>query len=86
MKFYTTFAIIAFIGLFAAGGASAGRFSSNAVGAKEANVPLPPIVRRIKRPAPIVMGRSVAASHRKSKLHHIKVNAIETEKPAAVTR
>lgn len=84
MKVCTTFAILAFLSLFAAGAASAGRF--NAAGAKEANVPLPPIVHRVKREEPIVMGRSVAA-HRKSKLHHIKVNPIDaTEKPAEGAR
>jgi len=76
MKLCKTFAVFALMSLFAAGAASAGRLSSNLAGAKEADVPLPPIVHRVKREAPIVMGRSVAARH-KTKLHHIKVNPID---------
>jgi len=77
------FAVFAFLSLFAASAASAGRISNDAAGAKEDNALPPSVVQEVRRDFPIVMGRSVSVHH-KTKLHHIKMKPTDLiEKPAA---
>lgn len=84
MPLRSTFAVFAFLSLFAAGTALAGRISDDAARAKQdqthhVDKSPAPAVRR----APIVMGRSVSVRH-KSKLHHVKVKPSDAlERPTS---